>query len=75
MAVLRNHRAPRVHPGCTDPLLNLYFRKYGIFNSRFSTSVSQKRLELKSFKGRTKAEEVADRVRDLLSLHPPLKAL
>ena len=30
---------------------------YGVFNSRFYPSVSQKRLELKSLKRQTKAEE------------------
>jgi hypothetical protein len=33
----------------------------GVFNSRFSTSFPQKRLDLKSFKGRTKAEEEGPR--------------
>jgi hypothetical protein len=39
-----------------------FLNLYGIFNSGFSASVSQKRLELKSFKGRTKAEELGDLV-------------
>ena len=34
---------------------------YGIFNNRFSASVSQKRLELKSIKGQTKAEKLGAR--------------
>jgi hypothetical protein len=35
----------------------------------------KKRLELKSFKEWTKAEELGDQVPDLLSLRPSLKAL
>ena len=35
----------------------------------------EKRLELKSFKGWTKAEELGARGPELLSLRPPLKAL
>jgi hypothetical protein len=44
-----------IPPGHSLPydFLNLY----GIFSSRFWSSVSQKRLELKSLKRRTKAEE------------------
>jgi hypothetical protein len=41
----------------------------------FPTDLREKRLELKSLKGRTKAEELRDPVPDLLSLRPPLKAL
>jgi hypothetical protein len=35
----------------------------------------EKRLELKSFKGQTKAEELGDPVPDLLNLRLSLKAL
>ena len=45
------------------------------FNSRFSASVSQKRLELKSLKGQTKAEELGTPGPKLLSLRLLLKAL
>jgi hypothetical protein len=45
---------------------------YGIFNSRFWSSVSQKRLELKSLKGQTKAEELWTPCPELLSLRLPL---
>ena len=34
-----------------------FLNLYGIFNSRFPVSFSEKRLELKSLKGQTKAEE------------------
>ena len=52
-------------------LLNLY----GVFNSRFSASVSQKLLELKSLKRQTKAEEEGTLGSELLSLRLSLKAL
>ena len=52
-------------------LLNLY----GGSNDRFSASVSQKRLELKSLNGHTKAEQLGHRIPELLSLHRSLKAL
>ena len=35
----------------------------------------EKRLDLTSFKGRTKAEELESPVSELLSFRPPLKAL
>jgi hypothetical protein len=52
-----------------------FLNLYGVFNSKFSVSDSQKRLDLKSFKGRTKAEELGPPWFELLSLRPPLKAL
>ena len=54
-------------------LLNLYM--YGVFNSKYSMSVSPKRLELKSLKERTKADKLWTPGAELLSLRPPLKAL
>jgi hypothetical protein len=47
----------------------------GVSNSRFCPSVSQKRLELKSLKRQTKAEELGTRGPQVLSLRPHLKAL
>jgi hypothetical protein len=41
----------------------------------FARVFPEKRLELKSLKGWTKAEELGDRVPELLSLRPSLKAL
>jgi hypothetical protein len=41
----------------------------------FARVFPKKRLELKSFKGRKKAEEVGDPVSELHSLRPPLKTL
>jgi hypothetical protein len=41
----------------------------------FAPVFSEKRLELKSLKGQTKAEEVGDRVPKLLSLRLSLDAL
>jgi hypothetical protein len=48
---------------------------YGVFNSKYSMSVSPKRLELKSLKERTKADKLWTPGPELLSLRPPLKAL
>jgi hypothetical protein len=53
-----------------------FLNSYVVFNSRFSTPVfPEKRLELKSLKERTKAEELEDPVPDLLSFRLPRKAL
>jgi hypothetical protein len=41
----------------------------------FARVFPEKRLELKSLKGWTKAEELGDRVPELLSLRPSIKAL
>jgi hypothetical protein len=41
----------------------------------FGSVFLEKRLELKSLKGRTKAEELEGRAPLLFSLRPPLKAL
>ena len=41
----------------------------------FARETAEKRLDLKSLKGWTKAEELADRVPELLSLRISLKAL
>ena len=41
----------------------------------FARETVEKRLDLKSLKGQTKAEELADVVPELLSLRLPLKAL
>ena len=41
----------------------------------FARAFPTKRLDLKSLKGQTKAEELGDVVRELLSLRLPLKAL
>jgi hypothetical protein len=41
----------------------------------FARETAEKRLDLKSLKGQTKAEERADDVPELLSLRHPLKAL
>jgi hypothetical protein len=41
----------------------------------FAQVFPKKRLKLKSLKGWTKAEELGDRVLELLSLRPSLKAL
>ena len=38
MAVLRNRRFPRMHPGCTNPLL-----KYPIFCPKYPTNIVKKR--------------------------------
>ena len=77
MAVLQNRRPPRIHPGCTDPLL-----KEGSVPSRCTLGFIvfhqfffyEKRLELKSLKGQTKAEELGDPTPDLLSLHLSLNS-
>ena len=42
---------------------------------RFAPVFPEKRLELKSPKGWTKAEKLGDLVPELLSLRPPLRAL
>jgi hypothetical protein len=47
---------------------------YGVFNSRFSMGFPEKRLELKSLKRQTKAEELGSPVRELLRLRLFLKA-
>ena len=65
-----------MHPGRSpvpepNDLLNLY----DIFDSRFRSSVSQKRLELKSLQGQTSAEELMTPRLHLLSPRLPLKAL
>ena len=52
-----------------------FLNLYGIFNIMFCPSVSQKRLELKSPKRWTKAEELETPDPELLSLRPSLKAL
>ena len=41
----------------------------------FARGTAEKRLDLKSLKGWTKAEELADPVSELLSLRPSLEAL
>ena len=41
----------------------------------FAEETAEKRLDLKSLKGRTKAEELGDQVPELLSLRLSLKAL
>ena len=41
----------------------------------FARETAEKRLDLKSLKGQTKAEEVGDHVSNLPSLRLPLKAL
>ena len=43
--------------------------------SQFPISIPEKRLDLKSLKGRIKAEELWHQLSQLLSLRPPLKAL
>ena len=50
-----------------------YFRKIGTPN--FARETAEKRLDLKSLKGRKKAEELRRPAPQLLSLLPPLKAL
>ena len=50
-----------------------YFRKIG--KPYFVPETAEKRLDLKSFKGWTKAEELGARFPKLLSLRLPLKAL
>ena len=41
----------------------------------FPPETAEKRLDLNSLQGQTKAEELGDRVRELLTLRLPLKAL
>ena len=41
----------------------------------FAEETAEERLDLKSLKGRTKAEELGDPVPELLSFRPSLKAL
>ena len=41
----------------------------------FARETAEKRLDLKTLKGQTKDEELADDVPELLSLRLPLKAL
>ena len=70
-----------VQPGCILGLCGSgvppyeFLNLYGVFNSRFSNSFFKKRLDLKSFKGEMKAEELGDRVPELLSLRVSIKAL
>ena len=47
---------------------------YGVFKSMFCAKI-EKRLDLKSLKGWTKAEELAGPVRELLSLRLSMQAL
>jgi hypothetical protein len=77
MVVLRNRRSPRMHPGCTDPLLKEGVRALAV-HSRvrcFSRDYPAKRLDLKSLKDQTKAEEQGPRWFELLSLRLGLKTL
>ena len=70
-----------VQPGCILGVCGSGVPPYnflnvcGIFNSRFCPSVSQKRLDLKSLKRQTKAEEEGTPGPFLLSLRLSLKAL
>jgi hypothetical protein len=48
---------------------------YVVFDSRFSISFSKKRLELKSLKRQTKAEELRRQAPQLLSLSLALAGL
>jgi hypothetical protein len=51
-----------------------FLNLYGVFNSGFPLVFPEKRLELKSLKRQTKAEELGARCPELLSLRLSLNA-
>ena len=67
-----------MHPGRSavpEYRHTIFLNLYGVSDSMFSISFSKKRLELKSLKGQTKAEEEGTQGPFLLSLRLPLKAI